>query len=79
MLLRGVHPQGRCELAEVKHAIEKRQLNEAIMALANLNRPAAVAILAKFGVLNTAELQPEAWRAVFDACEEARAKIAGTS
>jgi len=60
-------------------SISKRQLNEAVTALAKLDRPAAVEILARFNVLNTAELQPEAWRAVFEACEEARSKIVSTS
>jgi hypothetical protein len=59
--------------------MEKRQLDESVRALAKVDRPAAVAILAKFGVLTTAELQPEAWRPVYGACEEARAKIASTS
>jgi hypothetical protein len=65
-------------MAVARASISKQQLNEAVTALAKLDRPAAVDILAKFGVLNTAELLPEAWPAVFEACE-ARAKIAGTS
>jgi hypothetical protein len=56
--------------------ITKENLNAAVKALATKDRSAAVAILARFDALNTAELQPEAWRAVFEACEEARAKIA---
>jgi hypothetical protein len=60
-------------------SISKRQLNEAVRELAQVDRPAAVAILARFKALNTVKLPPEAWRPVFDACEEARAKIAGTS
>jgi hypothetical protein len=58
--------------------ISKPQLNEAVTALAKIDRPAAVAILERYGVLNTATLPPEKWRAVFEACEEARAKIAST-
>jgi hypothetical protein len=58
--------------------VTKAKLNAAVMALAKLDRPAAVAILARFDALNTVKLKPELWQAVFEACEEARAKIAGT-
>jgi len=59
----------------VIEVISKQQLNEAVTALAKLDRSEAVTILARFNVLTTAELKPEAWRAVFEACEEARSKI----
>ena len=49
-------------------SVTKQHLDDAVRALvAKLGRPAAVAILAKFGVLTTAELKPEQWQAVFEA------------
>lgn len=54
----------------------KAKLNEAVNALAKIDRPAAVAILAKFGVLTTASLPTELWQPVLEAFEEARSKIA---
>jgi len=60
-------------------SISKQQLNDAVKQLARIDRPAAVAVLDRFGVLTTAELLPDAWPAVLAACEDARAKIAGTS
>jgi hypothetical protein len=59
--------------------ISKQQLNAAVQALAKLDRPAAVAILARFDALNTVKLQPEAWRAVFEACEEALKKFGAST
>lgn len=57
-------------------AITKPQLNGAIKALP---RPVALAILDKFGVLTTADLKSEQWQAAYDACQEARSKIASTT
>lgn len=54
----------------------KEKLNAAVKQLVKLNRPAAVEVLARFGVTTTAELQPEAWQDVFEACEEALKKVA---
>ena len=56
-------------------SISKTELNDAIK---KIDRPAAVAILARYGVLNTVVLPLEYWQAVFDACEEAR-KVATKS
>jgi hypothetical protein len=39
--------------------ISKQQLNKAVTALAKLDRPAAVAILARFNASNTVELKHE--------------------
>jgi hypothetical protein len=57
--------------------ITKKQLNDTVVALARLDRPAAVAILADVGdgALNTVKLKPELWQPVFEACEAARKKI----
>jgi hypothetical protein len=52
--------------------ITKQILNSAVKALAEKDRPAAVLILAKFGAMNTVELPPEKWQAVYD---EALSKI----
>jgi hypothetical protein len=59
----------------VIEAISKQKLNEAVTALAKLDRPAAVEILERYGVLNTVVLPPEKWRPVFEACEEALKKF----
>jgi hypothetical protein len=59
------------------------ELNAAVKALAKLDRPAAVAILARYGALTTPQIKHEdvlsVTAAFVEACEEARAKIAGTS
>jgi hypothetical protein len=55
--------------------VTKQQLNDAVRALARKNRPAAVAILARFDVLTAAVLPPEHWQAVHDTCMEALAKL----
>lgn len=57
--------------------ISKQELNAAVKALEKLDRRLAVDVLAKFGVLTTAKLQPELWQAVFDACTEALKKFDG--
>lgn len=56
-------------------SISKQQLNAAVKALAKLDRPAAVDILARFGAINTVELKTELWQAVFESCEAALKKF----
>ena len=55
--------------------VTKAKLNEAVRALAQVDRPAAVAILARFNALNTVKLPPEKWRPVFDEITEALKKF----
>jgi hypothetical protein len=56
-------------------SITRHELNNAVQALAKTDRPAAVLVLAKFGAMNTVEISPEAWQAVYDECTEAVAKL----
>ena len=59
---------------EVRKA--KRQLNDAVVALVKKgHRPEAVAILARFGLLNTVKIKPEDIAPVHAAFEEALAKL----
>jgi hypothetical protein len=55
--------------------ITKQELNSAIKALADRERPTAVAILEKFGAMNTPSLAPDKYQAVFDECTAAVAKL----
>lgn len=55
--------------------ISKEKLNKAVLAVAGTNREAAIAILGKFGVTNTATLPVEKYQAVFDEFEEYKAKL----
>lgn len=55
--------------------ISKEKLNKAVLAVAGVNREAAIAILNKFGVTNTATLPAEKYQAVFDEFEEYKAKL----
>lgn len=59
--------------------LSKDKLNKAVLAVAGVDRDAAIALLAKFGVSNTATLPVEKYQAVFDAFEEAKAKIDAAS
>jgi hypothetical protein len=54
--------------------ITKQQLNETVKQLAAVDRPAAAAVLAKFGVENTVKLKPEDFPAVHVELVEALAK-----
>ncbi|HEY2682165.1 MAG TPA: hypothetical protein VGI93_01540 [Steroidobacteraceae bacterium] len=53
----------------------KQRLNTAVHALAAKDRQRAVAILAQFNVLTTAELRPEQWQTVLDSFEAALAQL----
>jgi hypothetical protein len=55
--------------------VTKHLLDDAVRALAKKDRPATVALLAKFGALTTPELPPEQWQAVYEACVEALAAL----
>lgn len=59
--------------------ISKDKLNKAVLAVAGVNREAAVALLAKFGAANTATLPAEKYQAVFDAFEEEKARLDAAS
>jgi len=59
--------------------ISKDKLNKAVLAVAGVNREAAVSILAKFGATNTATLDPAKYQAVFDEFEEYKAKLDAAS
>jgi len=50
-------------------------LKKAVLALAGINRQAAVDTLAKFKVANAAELKPEQYQEAIDALEEKKAVI----
>jgi hypothetical protein len=56
-------------------AVDKQELNKAVQALAAKERPTAVAILEKFGAMNTPSLAPDKYQAVFDECTAAVAKL----
>jgi hypothetical protein len=58
-------------------SISKQQLNEAVKALAAKDRPAAVAILARYGALTAPELRPEDIPAAHAAFVEALKKFDG--
>lgn len=55
--------------------VSKDKLNKAVLAVAGVDRQAAIAILNKFGVVNTATLPTEKYQAVFDEFEEFKAKM----
>lgn len=55
----------------------RAELNAAVKALAKMDRPAAVAILARYDVLTTAELKPEDIPAAHAAFVEALNKFDG--
>lgn len=55
--------------------ITKQQLNVVVRALAAKDRPAAVEILARFGVENTVKLKPEHIAEAHAAFEEALKKF----
>jgi hypothetical protein len=59
--------------------ISKEKLNAAVLAVAGKSREAAVEILGKFGVANTATLPQEKYQAVFDAFEEKKAQMDAAS
>lgn len=59
--------------------ISKDKLNKAVLAVAGVNRDAAVTILAKYGVTNTATLPVEKYQEVFDDFEEYKAKLDAAS
>lgn len=59
--------------------ISKGQLNNAVLAVAGKSRDAAVEILTRFGVTNTATLPAEKYQAVFDAFEEKKAQLDAAS
>jgi hypothetical protein len=59
----------------VAPTLSKEKLNKAVLAVAAVNRDAAVQILAKFGAANTATLPAEKYQAVFDAMEEEKARL----
>jgi hypothetical protein len=60
-------------------SISKEKLNKAVLAVAGVNREAAIAILAKFGVANTATLPVEKYQEVYDAFEEKKAQLDAAS
>jgi hypothetical protein len=51
--------------------VDKQQLDAAVKALAKLDRPAAVEILARYGAMTTPEIKPEDIPAVHAAFVEA--------
>lgn len=55
--------------------ISKVKLNKAVLAVAGVNRDAAIKILAKHGASNTATLPIEKYQAVFDDFEEEKARL----
>lgn len=59
--------------------LSKDKLNKAVLAVAGTNREAAISILAKFGVTNTATLPVEKYQEVFDAFEEKKAQLDAAS
>jgi hypothetical protein len=59
--------------------ISKDKLNKAVLAVAGVNRDAAVMLLAKFGLTNTATLPEERYQEVFDAFEEKKAQLDAAS
>lgn len=59
--------------------ITRDQLNKAVLAVAGVNREAAIAILGKFGVANTATLPVEKYQEVLDAFEEKKAQLDAAS
>lgn len=61
--------------APAASAISKDKLNKAVLAVAGVDRDAAIKILAKHGASNTATLPAEKYQAVFDDMEEAKAQL----
>jgi hypothetical protein len=59
--------------------ISKDKLNKAVLAVAGVNREAAIKLLAKYGVTNTATLPVEKYQEVFDEFEEYKAKLDAAS
>lgn len=59
--------------------LSKDKLNKAVLAVAGVNRDAAIEILAKFGVANTATLPVEKYQEVYDAFEEKKAQLDAAS
>jgi hypothetical protein len=55
--------------------LSKEKLNKAVLAVAGVNREAAIAILAKHGATNTATLPVEKYQVVFDEFEEKKAQL----
>lgn len=55
--------------------ISKEKLNKAVLAVAGVNREAAVKILAKHNAANTATIPTEKYQAVFDDFEEEKARL----
>jgi hypothetical protein len=53
----------------------KDRLNKAVLVVAGIDRDAAVRILARYGVTNTADLPRQHREAVFEEFEEAKARI----
>jgi hypothetical protein len=52
-----------------------QQLNATVQKLAKKDRPAAVALLAEFGVSTTPQLPADQYQAALDAFEEALSKL----
>jgi hypothetical protein len=59
--------------------LTKEKLNKAVLAVAGVNRDAAIQLLGKFGVVNTATLPVEKYQEVFDAFEEEKARLDAAS
>ena len=66
-------------VAPAAPTISKEKLNKAVLAVASVNREAAVSILAKHGAVNTATLPADKYQAVFDDFEEKLAQIQAAS
>jgi hypothetical protein len=55
--------------------VTRAELNEAVKELAARDRRRAVAVLARFNVMTTPQLQLDDIQAVYDACTEELAKL----